>query len=159
MNANSVSELSRLFDNWQAEDRKLLVCIEEIRDWMLEVNQLGIPHFGETASRLQPLRESLLIHFEREDDILARLAELYPEPSPEVQAFLRQTRSDHQLLLDRLDHLHARLKAVDPPFASWTAAMEEVDLFFEAMEQHERSESDRVRMLMPGTAFEEDGFL
>ena len=157
MNARGVSELSRLFDDWQIEDRKLVECIEDIRNWMSEVNQMGIPHFGETASRLQPLRETLLVHFEREDQLLAKLAELYPASSPEVQAFLRQTRSDHHALRTRLDDLHARLKEVDPPFGSWTAAMDEVDVLFEAMEHHERSESDRVKMLIPGVVEYDDG--
>ena len=82
--------------------------------------------------------------------MLAKLAELYPASSPEVGAFKRQTSADHHTLLARLDDLHSRLKEIDPPFESWTAAMDEVDVFFEAMEQHERNESDRVSMLMPG---------
>ena len=32
-----------------------------------------------------------------------------------------------------------------------TAAMDEVDIFFEAMQQHELQESDRVGMLIPVT--------
>ena len=151
MNTKGASELGQIYESWRAEDRKLSTCIEEIRDWMLEVNQLGIPHFGETASRLQPLRESMLLHFEREDEMLEKLAALYPRTSPEVQAFQRQTERDHQTLISRLDELRGRLKEVDPQFDSWTAAMQEVDVFFEEMEQHERSESDRIEMLMPGT--------
>lgn len=150
MNTKKQPAIYQLFDDWRAEDRKLTACIDEIRDWMSEVNQLGIPHFGETASRLQPLRESMLSHFHREDEILAKLAEHYPASSPEVQAFQRQTNADHLGLIHRLDELHSRLKETDPQFESWTAAMDEVDLFFEAMEQHERSESDRVSMLIPG---------
>lgn len=157
MNAKRASELGHLFGDWRAEDRKLSTCIEQIRDWMSEVNQMGIPHFGETASRLKPLRESLIVHFEREDEMLAKLAELYPSSSPEVSAFKRQTRVDHRTLLSRLDDLHSRLKETDPPFESWTAAMDEVDVFFEAMDQHERSESDRVRMLLPNELDEGKG--
>ena len=159
MNTKRPSELCHLFDDWRAEDRKLSMCIEEIRDWMSEVNQLGIPHFGEAASRLEPLRECLLEHFAREDQILARLAELYPAASPEVEAFKRQTDADHQTLVGRLDDLRIRLKETDPQFESWTSAMEEVDVFFEAMEQHERSESDRVCMLMPGECIDGDGMI
>ena len=150
MNEKGVMELTRVFEDWRAEDQKLSTCIEEIRDWMSEVNQLGIPHFGETASRLQPLREALAMHFEREIAMLTILGELYPQASPEVLAFRRQTLADHRSLLSRLDDLHERLKEIDPRFESWTAAMDEVDVFFEAIEQHERSESDRIEMLMPG---------
>ena len=151
MNMNVTSEICRIFGDWQVDDQKLAACIDEIRDWMLEVNQLGIPHFGETASRLRPLRESLQSHFEREDQILNKLSELYSPTSPEVEAFARQTKLDHRSLMMRLNDLHSRLKEVDPPFESWTAAMDEVDVFFEAMQQHELQESDRVCMLMPRT--------
>ncbi len=150
MSGNATLELSRLLESWREEDQKLNVRIETIRDWMNQVNQLGIPHFGETASRLQPLRDSLLQHFTCEDEILAKLAALYGGQAPEVNAFKRQTRLDHQALLSRLDDLTRRLKEIDPPFESWTAAMDEVDLFFEAMEEHERNEHERVGMLMPG---------
>ncbi|WP_182870995.1 hemerythrin domain-containing protein [Rhodopirellula sp. JC639] len=159
MDTKGTSELCHLFADWRTEDRKLAVCVDEIRDWMSEVNQLGVPHFGETASRLQPLRDCLTEHFDREDAMLAKLAELYPAASPEVNAFKRQTSADHRLLLSRLDELHARLKEVDPPFASWTDAMDEVDVFFEEMEQHERSEADRVGMLMPGASEQGDDLI
>lgn len=157
MNTKGTSEVIQLFEDWRTDDRKLSECIEEIRNWMSEVNQLGIPHFGETASRLQPLRECMSLHFVREDSMLEKLAELYPAKSPEVLALKRQTRLDHQTLLARLDDLHSRLKETDPPFKTWTAAMDEVDVFFEAMEQHERSESDRVLMLIPAQLDEDSG--
>ena len=149
MNTKQTTELCQIFENWRTDDRDLSRSLEGIRDWMSEVNQLGIPHFGETASKLQPLRESLSTHFQREDTMLEKLAEFYPSTSPEVKAFRRQTSLDHQSLLSRLDDLHSRLKEIDPPFESWTAAMDEVDVFFDAMEQHELQESDRISMLMP----------
>ncbi|QDV42726.1 hypothetical protein Enr13x_25760 [Stieleria neptunia] len=159
MGTKRTSELCQLFEDWKAEDRKLAGCVDEIRDWMSEVNQLGVPHFGETASRLQPLRECLLQHFDREDEMLAKLETMYPDASPEVSAFKRQTAADHRLLLTRLDELHVRLKQVDPPFKTWTDAMDEVDVFFETMDQHERSEADRVGMLMPGQCDADDGLI
>ena len=156
MNTKQTTELCQILENWRTDDRELSTCLEEIRDWMSEVNQLGIPHFGETASKLQPLRASLRTHFEREDRMLEKLAEFYPPTSPEVQAFQRQTSIDHHSLLVRLDDLHSRLKEIDPPFDSWTAAMDEVDVFFDAMEQHELQESDRINMLMPKTCEDPD---
>lgn len=149
MKTRVTSALCQIFEDWQVEDQRLEKEIEQIRDWMAEVNQLGIPHFGETASRLGPLRDQLEIHFRREDAMLATLEELYPEASPEVQLLKRQTGVDHKTLLSRLDQLHARLKALEPPFESWTAAMDDVDVLFEEMQRHERDESDRVKMLMP----------
>jgi hypothetical protein len=149
MNTKDTSEICQLFQAWRNDDRSLAATVDEIRDWMWEVNQMGIPHFGETASRLKPFRELLSEHFGRERAMLEKLAELYPSASPEVNAFQRQTAMDHQELLARLDHLYQRLQEIDPPFASWSEAMEEVDVFFAAVEQHELLESDRVGMLVP----------
>lgn len=156
MNTKVASELCQIFAEWRSEDRKLALCIDQVRDWMSEVNQLGIPHFGETASRLEPLRETLVVHFRREDEILTKLSELYSPDSPEVEAFRRQTALDHRSLLMRMDDLYSRLKETDPQFASWTTAMNEVDVFFEAMQQHEIQESERISMLTPGECCDVD---
>ena len=159
MKMQSKSELGRVFAQWLDEDRRLATCIDEVRQWMSEVNQLGIPHFGETASRLEPARECLTVHFDREVEMLEQLKTLYPEGSPEVSAFTRQTLTDHERILNRLSDLCGRLTQVDPPFESWTSAMDEVDLFFEELELHERLESDRVSMLMPGECDVPEGLL
>ena len=103
MNTNVNSEICQIFNDWQVDHQQLADSIDEIRDWMLEVNQLGIPHFGETASRLQPFRARLQSHFDREDRILNKLAEIYSKSTPEIEAFTRQTKSDHQSLMMRLD--------------------------------------------------------
>ena len=143
------SELHRVFGGWRQEDGRLAALVDETRDWMSEVNQLGIPHFGETAARLEPLRDHLQRHFDQERRMIDKLAELYPTTSPEVRAFRHQTLSDQETLVARLDDLHRRLMEIDPPFQSWTEAMQEVDVLFEAMQQHELREADRVDMLMP----------
>ncbi len=149
MNTKDTSEICQLFHAWREDDRSLAATVDQIRDWMWEVNQLGIPHFGETASRLKPFRELLAEHFRRETMMLEQLSALYPSASPEVTAFQRQTVTDHQELLSRLDDLYQRLQEIDPPFASWSEAMDQVDVFFAAVEQHELLESDRVAMLVP----------
>ena len=149
MNTDTSVELGRLFDQWSAEDERLTVCIDEIRDWMTEVNQLGIPHFGETASRLEPVREFLDSQFAHENALLDRLGQAFSDDIPEIKSFSRQARSDHQTLLAWLADLTSRLTEIDPPFESWTSAMEEVDVLFERIEQHERDENDRFRMLLP----------
>lgn len=156
MKTKVASDLCQIFHQWRLEDRKLALCIDQVRDWMWEVNQLGVPQFGETAVRMQPLRKTLVVHFEREDEILQKLSELYSASSPEIEAFRRQTALDHRSLLTRLDDLDMRLTEVDPQFESWTAAMNEVDVFFEAMQQHELQESDRIGMLMPSECGDDD---
>jgi hemerythrin-like domain-containing protein len=141
--------LSKIFETWQAEDRELEACLDEVRDWMREVSQLGIPHFGETATRLRPFHDRLVLHFDREDKMIGQLAQHYPSSSPEVSAVRTQSDHDHKHLLVRLDDLMARLNQTEPPFASWQAAMEEVELFVDVLEQHEERESESIKILMP----------
>jgi hypothetical protein len=149
MNSKADQPLALFYENWRAEDRQLEVGIDGVRDWMQEVNQLGIPHFGETATRLLPLRQRLVTHFQREDQMIAQLAELYPSSSPEVQAVRRQSSRDHHQLLARLDDLIQRLGQTEPPFASWQAAMDELESFVDLLEQHEEQEADSIERLMP----------
>ena len=149
MDSKADQPLALFYENWRAEDRQLEVGIDGVRDWMQEVNQLGIPHFGETATRLLPLRRRLVTHFEREDRMIAQLAELYPSSSPEVQAVRRQSSHDHHQLLARLDDLIQRLGQTEPPFDSWQAAMDELESFVDLLEQHEEQEADSIGMLMP----------
>lgn len=149
MNATMKHPIADFFEIWRAEDRALESNIDEIRDWMHEVDQLGIPHFGETATRLGPLRDRLIAHFHREDEMIGQLAELYPSSSPEIDSVRRQSVRDHHQLLSRLDDLTARLDEIEPPFASWQAAMDELESFVDLLEQHEEQESDSIRMLMP----------
>ena len=149
MSSQSKQTLTFIFDNWKEEDRQLETCVDEVRDWMLEVNQLGIPHFGETATRLRPLRERLFIHFGREVEMISQLATFYPASSPEIEAVRKQSISDHDRLMARLEDLIDRLSLPEPPFESWTEAMDEVGLFVDAIEQHEDHESDSIQMLMP----------
>ncbi len=155
MNSESQRSLALIYDSWQEEDRELETRIDEVRDWMLEVNQLGIPHFGETATRLRPLRERLFIHFGRENELISQLANFYPASSPEIEAVRKQSIADHDQLLSRLENLIDRLNLPEPPFQSWTEAMDEVSMFVDAIEQHEDRESDSIQMLMP-TANDQD---
>ena len=53
-------------------------------------------------------------------------------------------------MLVRLDDLIERLNQSDPPFDSWQAATEEVEVFVEQLEQHEDHETDMIELLMPG---------
>jgi hypothetical protein len=149
MNSKAGQPLALFYENWRAEDRQLEVGIDGVRDWMQEVNQLGIPHFGETATRLLPLRQRLVTHFQREDQMIAQLAELYPSSSPEVQAVRSQSSRDHHQLLNRLDDLIGRLGKTEPPFASWQAAMDELESFVDLLEQHEEQEAESIERLMP----------
>jgi hypothetical protein len=149
MNSRTTPPLPKIFDSWRAEDCELELRIDELRDWMGEVSQLGIPHFGETATRLCQVRERIVQHFEREDEMVAELARLYPGSSPEIASIRKRSSRDHSHLLTRLDDLSKRLSELEPPFKSWQEAMQDVELFVNELEQHEDHESESVMMLMP----------
>ncbi len=67
----------------------------------------------------------------------------------------RDLLAAHDQLLTRLSDLIDRLSLPEPPFESWTNAMDEVALFVDALEQHEEHETRSVAMLMP-TATDDD---
>lgn len=148
MNTKAKETLSTIFTDWQNEEEQLEVFIDAVRDWMGEVGQLGIPHFGEAATRLRPLRQRLDIHFEREDSIVQQLGALYESGSPEIDAVRRQSIRDHQKLLDFLDDFIRRLDETDPHFKSWEQAMEQLEMFVSLLEQHEDQESDSIQTLI-----------
>lgn len=141
--------VSEIFSRWQLEDRSIESVADSLMDWMREVEQRGIPHFGETATKLKPFRDLLASHFDREDGILDELAMNYEDTSPEIAAIRRQTGRDHQHLLHDLDDFIERLNKLEPPFESWQSAMREFDLYFGRLEQHEEQESESLRTMMP----------
>ena len=149
MNTKPEADLESVLQLWREEDRGLEICVDELRDWMREVEQIGFPHFGETATRLRPLRARLVEHFRREDELADRLSELYPDGSPEVKSVYERASRDHDQLLDHIDQLIDRLSQTDPPFASWQVAMTEVQLFIEMIDRHEQQEYDGLAALVP----------
>ena len=149
MNGNTNDAIRALYEAWKTEDRDLEVFLDEVRDWMNDVSKLGIPRFGEAANRLQRLQQRLVKHFECEDEIICELETLYTEHSAELNAARRQASHDHRLLGERLEALIRRLDALDPAFPSWESAMDDVELYLVALEQHEDQESESIRMLVP----------
>lgn len=141
--------IERLTYQWRDDHKKLDEFFDEHRRWAYDIGQRGIPHFGETADRLKQLRERLAEHFAREDEICDQLLAIADSPSPEVESNRRQVATDHVNLLTRLDKLISNLSELEPPFDSWQQAVEQVELFCDALEQHEEQESDCITWLVP----------
>jgi hypothetical protein len=138
---------SSLFQTWQMERRAVAACLDELRDWMNEVSQLGIPHFGETATRLRPLRQRLIHHFAVEDEMIEKFAARRGTTRPGTDGPHLCSSREHEQLLQRLDDMLSRLAQPDPPFASWQAAMNEVEQFVDLLEEHESRESERIKAI------------
>ncbi len=144
-----VTDTWDIFELWKNEDHYLQAQFDQIRDWMLQVSQLGIPRFGETAGRLRLLRDCLNNHFEREKLLCDQLSGFYTSPCPQVDSIRRQATRDHYQLMQRIDDLIDDLTKLEPPFDSWGDAMERVEQFIDTFEQHEQFESESIRSMIP----------
>ncbi len=138
-----------VFEIWREEDREIETLLNQIRDWMIFAGELGVPRYSETINRLAWLRSCLSKHFDREDELCDQLTDFYTSPCPEIDAMRRQASHDRTLLLERVDALILDLDALEPPFESWQAAIDEVGLFLDTVEQHEDQESESIRALLP----------
>ena len=146
MTTSGKQSVAEIFSRWKTEDRQLASLIGELRQWMREVAQLGIPHFGETATRLRPLRETLVRHFANEDEMIGQMTSQMS--SAQITDLYGRTSLGHEQLLEELDDLLVRLNELEPPFDSWQSAMAEVGEFFDDLEQHEKQESESVAGLI-----------
>lgn len=143
--------LAQIYHDWQAEDREIERRVDELRRWMYEVSQLGDPHFGETATRLGPMRQRLLVHFEREDEMISEIAASHRTSARKVNMMRRQSSADRDQLIEQLDDLAMRLNELDPPFVSWQRAVDEVETLVHSLEAHEARESERMTELLPSS--------
>lgn len=148
MNSKPKISPESLVDRWRGEHRELDQFVTEILSWMHDVSTLGIPRFGEAGSRLTQLRSRLVEHFRVEDEIATELCESRPS-CPDRQAAKRQAERDHKQLLTRVDELNDRLLQLEPPFASWQEAVQQIGLFMDVLEQHEEQESENLEWLSP----------
>ena len=123
-----------------SEHHELLEHICSIRDWVGGVTELGTPRFGELGSRLIPLREDLALHFAEEES--GRYSEEAPFDTSEKMLELRE---QHQEILQQLDLLIGRLRAKEPEFRSWQAAVERVESLIADICHHERHETSVIQ--------------
>jgi iron-sulfur cluster repair protein YtfE (RIC family) len=140
----------KIYENWQIEHRELEKWIHLMTQWMRQVSERGNPRFGEAATRLAQLRSYLILHFDHENDLCNHLMNLVEGTEAELDAVKTQATADHQGLLDQLDTLIEQLNALDPPFASWQVAMDQVRTFAGELNLHEARESDAILTLIKG---------
>ncbi|GAA5510881.1 hemerythrin domain-containing protein [Novipirellula caenicola] len=149
MKPESKHSVSVLFGHWKQEHSSLQQELDAFRDWTSHVAEQQTPEFIESANRLREIRDRLVDHFVREDQIGRELRSHYPKGSIEVEASYRQACQDHEELLSELDDLADRLDQVEPPFESWPDAVHEVTLFIDRFEEHEECEAEHILWLAP----------
>jgi hypothetical protein len=137
--------LEGLLRQWNDEHLDLAKSIRDTTLWLGQVSQRGIPRFGELAARLSSMRQRMKQHFDREESLGDDLQQA--SDCVEVKTTRQRAINDHQHLTQRVDDLIAKLSELDPPFASFQQAIDQVGLFVDAFEQHEEQEAQGLQWL------------
>ena len=132
----NITEGSNDAERLLSEHQGLILSIRSVRDWVRGVTELGMPRFGELGSRLTPLREELAAHFLEEES--GRYSGEAPFDTAEKMAELK---GQHRTILQQLDSLIWKLRATEPEFRSWQAAVGQVESLIAEICEHERHET------------------
>jgi ABC-type transporter Mla subunit MlaD len=123
--------------------------IAELRQWWSELDALGVRKFGETAFRIEELRDLLAEHFAEEEQggyLSAALASA-PEFTGQAADLLQQ----HARFLDRLDKLIAVIRESESASDYWRTARNDLEQLLADLRRHEQSENALVQ-----AAFQQD---
>jgi hypothetical protein len=130
--------------SWLHEEHdKLMRRIAEIRNWWSELDQFGLPKFGEMGMRVEELRDLLAEHFAEEEkggELASALA-----VAPHFSRRAHELEAQHGQILERLNDFINRLTMSEPPFSSWQGACEEFEAIVAELRQHERAEHEIVQ--------------
>ena len=126
------------------EHDELNVMISDLRSWLADIAELGVPHFGELSTRLRPLHEKLCEHFDHEEEhgLLSEAGD-----TPELSTAACELLKQHEQLRTELRDLINLLRDSETPFVSWQIACETFEGLCEVLAQHELAE-----MKVRGTA-------
>lgn len=137
------------FQEMLTEHAELMIQLAMLLKWWNEVQQLGIPRFGEMGGRLSDLRKQLKVHFDDEEaggymsDVLAL--------APHLSSRAEKLRGQHRQLLTMLDEFISKLRANEPSFGGWIETRQQLDEFLTALREHEVAENNLVQ-----SAFDDD---
>jgi hypothetical protein len=123
------------------EHKHLQTLIEEQRAWWQEVREIGIPRFGEMASRLAVLRHRLSEHFSHEEsaenDFVKAALQVFSRTEAAALA------ENHSNLLQRLDKIIAKANA-SGGYECWGEIGLEFSELIHAIDEHETEELRRL---------------
>lgn len=146
---NTKRQVHPTFEALLKEHREVMKHINDLREWVKEIGELGVPHFGELGTRLQPLRDELSRHFAEEEEggYLSVALSRAPRFSREAEELQEQ----HAQFLKDLNTLIDKLHESEPPFSSWQQACAEFEEILTRIRRHEGRENAIVQ-----AAFETD---
>ncbi len=143
MPSNSSNDIGSFVHRLQQDHRSLMSAIGDVRQWVRDVSELGMPRFGELGVRLRPFRELLSAHFaDEESGEFPASGGQSGDGQPKAGENLAGL---HHRILEDLDSMIARLRASEPPFRSWQAAIEELEALIKVIEQHEEYEMNLLQ--------------
>lgn len=136
---NSHEHLQHLLD----EHEQILSHIKELNDWWAELDECGLPKFGEMGTRVEGFRDLLAKHFSDEEQ------EGYFKPvldeSPGFCIMVPDFKKKHSTFLCRIDDFVARLKQTEPPFKNWSEALKEFETLLADLRENETQEINMVQ--------------
>ena len=136
---NTHEHLQYLLD----EHEQILSHIKDLNQWWTELDEHGLPKYGEMGTRMEGLRDLLSRHFNDEEQ------EGYFKPlmdeEPGFCIMVPDFREQHNEFLTRFDDFSARLKQPVPPFQNWNEALEELKSLLAQLRTNEKREFEQVR--------------
>lgn len=135
----SQQETRQQFETLFDAQCELMKQVDDLRQWWREVDELGVPKYGEMVSRIQVLRDSVAAHFRSEEEggYLAAALAIAPQFTQQAEILLAQ----HAGFLESLDRFATNLQADHPAFNSWQDVRDEFDKFVLEIRKHESAEN------------------
>ncbi|WP_339687428.1 hemerythrin domain-containing protein [Gimesia maris] len=136
---NSHEHLQYLLDGHE----QILEHIKELNHWWRELDERGLPKYGEMGTRMEGLRDLLSKHFHDEEQ------EGYFKPvmdeSPGFCIMVPDFREKHKKFLTQIGDFSTRLKQSEPPFQNWNEALTELQGLLDELRISENEEIQHVR--------------
>lgn len=147
---NTHEHLQYLLD----EHEQILSHIKDLNQWWAELDEHGLPKYGEMGTRMEGLRDLLSKHFNDEEQ------EGYFKPlmdeEPGFCIMVPDFQEQHKEFLTRLDDFSVRLKKAEPPFQNWNEALQELKSILAQLRDNEKREIERVREAFQKSSFPHD---
>ncbi|QDT91556.1 hemerythrin domain-containing protein [Gimesia algae] len=136
---NSHEHLQFLLD----EHEEIFSHMQELKDWWAQLDEKGLPKFGEMGTRVKGFRDLLAKHFDDEEQ------EGYFKPvfdeAPGFCIMVPDFKKTHAEILFRIDDFITRLKETEPPFQNWNKALKEFEEILADLHEHEDQEVKMVQ--------------
>ncbi len=116
------------------EHGEIVDKIKEIIDWWSQLEEKGLPKYGEMAMYVNELRDLLATHYSEEEN---EYFVLIKKEFPEIDLEIRKMEIEHEKLLLKLDQFIAKLNLPGSGFQSWNEVMTDFQEFLKPFNEHE----------------------